>query len=283
MTPALQTVFQIGPDTWDGIDTNACRLLVDAGPRHLQFAVSQPGQHRILAVGSYSAKNGQFHDWMEEARTLPLLKMPFGKKHLFFNVPDSVLVPGELYRRTANPDLLNLVHGDLRNGRLGEDFLEDLDIHNIYRLPEGFQEQLSLVFPGAETSHLYSCLLQQLATPATAVGDRLHLFFYPHMILVLLIRKGRLQLMQSYPYELPEDVSYQLLNICEQMGLDPQSLRVTISGAIDPGSPLYAEVLKYFLEVEPATALNDIEFEDGFLDHPAHYFQPFTMLASCAS
>ena len=283
MTPALQTVFQIGPDSWDGIDTSQCRLIVDAGTRHLQLAVWDRSRNRIHAVGSYAAKSPQFQEWMEEARAIPLLNMRFGHTHVFYNLSDSVLVPSELYRHSANAGLLNLVHGDLRNGRQLDDRTVHLDIHNVYRLPEHFQDKLNGLFPGAISSHLYTCLLDQLAAPDKAVGDHLHLFFYPHMILVLLIQKGRLQLLQSYPYDLPEDVSYQLLNICEQLGLEPQYLPVTVAGAVDPGSPLYAEVLKYFLEVMPASPLNGIEFDDEFAVHPAHYFQPFTLLAACVS
>jgi hypothetical protein len=283
MTPALQTVFQISPNSWEGIDTGQCHLLVDAGTRHLQFAVWDRSRNRIHAVGSYAAKNSLFSEWMEEARSIPLLNKRFGQTHVFYNLTESVLVPTELYRHSANNALLNLVHGDLRNGRLMEDVSTNLDIHNVYRLPESFQERLDLLFPGAKGSHLNTCLMDQLAAPDKASGDRLHLFFYPHMILVLLIQKGRLQLLQSYPYDLPEDVSYQLLNICEQLGLDAQSLHVSVAGAIDPVSPLYAEVFKYFLEVELAEASGGAEFDDEFLIHPSHYFQPFTLLASCVS
>jgi hypothetical protein len=283
MIPALQTVFQIAPSSWDGIDTGDCRLIVDAGTRHLQFAVLDHADDRIRAVGSYAAKSAHFTDWMDELSAVPLLKKKFGRTHVFYNLSDSVLVPSNLYRASANSTLLNLVHGDLRNGRQMDDRTLSLDIHHVYRLPEYFQDKLDELFPGAVGSHLYTCLLDQLAGPDRASGEHLHLFFYAHMILVLVIHKGRLQLLQSYPYDLPEDVSYQLLNICDQVGIEPEQVRVTIAGAVDPASPLYAEVLKYFLQVELAEDTNGIDFGGEFDDYPVHYFQPFTLLATCVS
>jgi len=283
MTPALQTVFNIGPAEGEHIDTHRCRLIVDAGLRHLQYGVLDIPTMTLKAVGSYNARNLPPEEWMNEVPSLPFLDMGYASTHIFYNLAESVLVPDELYQPTTNASLLNLVHGDLRNGIQKEEAATVLGLRNVYRLPEGFHQQLSRLFPGSRHSHLYTCLLRQLATPAIASGDHLHLFFYHHMFVALLIQRGRLQLVQSCPYDLPEDVSYQLLNMCEQLGIEASLLPVTVVGSIDPASPLFVEVLKYFLEVGLGDDMGGISFSSAFTGYPTHYFQTFSLLASCGS
>jgi hypothetical protein len=282
MTPALQTVFNIGPAEGEELDTRGCRLIVDAGQRHLQYAILNPA-NTLLAVGAYNAKNQQTAEWMPEVGQLPFLDRTFASIDVFLNLSESVLVPESLYQSEANSALLNLVHGDLRNGLMRNEEAGSLGIRNVYRLPDTFQRQLNEQFPGARFSHIYTCLMRQLASPAIASGDHLHLFFYNHMFLALLIHRSRLQLVQTCPYDLPEDVSYQLLNICEQVGIEASLLPVSIAGAIDPASPLFVEVLKYFMEVQLADDMSGVDFGSAFAGYPTHYFQTFSLLASCAS
>lgn len=283
MTPSLQTVFNIGPAEGEELDTRRCRLIVDVGLRHLHYAVIDRSDNSFQAVGAYNAKTQQATDWLEEAINLPHLNKPFGSINVFYNLAESVLVPEELHRSSSNATLLNMVHGDLRNGVQREDAAPMLGIRNVYRLPEAFHQQLGTIFPNAGFSHLYTCLIRQLAAPGIASGDHLHLFFYHHMFVALLVQRGRLQLVQTCPYDLPEDVSYQLLNICEQLGIESSLIPVTVSGSIDPASPLFVEVLKYFMEVGLADDMGGIGFSPAFTGYPTHYFQTFSLLASCAS
>lgn len=283
MTPALQTVFNIGPAEGEDLDTLRCRLIVDVGLRHFQYAIIDKSDNSFQAVGSYNAKSNGGTDWLDEAKELPFLEKTFASVNVFYNLAEAVLVPEELHRSSSNVTLLNMVHGDLRNGVQREDAANVLGIRNVYRLPESFHKKLGGMFPNAGFSHLYTCLIRQLAAPGIASGDHLHLFFYHHMFVALLIQRGRLQLVQTCPYDLPEDVSYQLLNICEQLGIESSLIPVSVSGSIDPASPLFVEVLKYFLEVVLADDMGGHGFSPSFTGYPTHYFQTFSLLASCAS
>ena len=276
-------MFNIGPAERDTLDTSGCRLVVDIGLRHLHYAIIDRSGNNFQAVGAYHVKGQLAMDWLEEAGKLPFLDRDFASVDVTYNLSESVLVPEELHRSSSNPVLLNMVHGDLRNGVHREDDTHVQGIKNIYRLPEAFHHQVDRLFPHARFNHLYTCLIRQLAGSGIPTGDHLHLFFYHHMFVALLIKRGRLQLVQTCPYDLPEDVSYQLLNICEQLGIESSLIPVSVSGSIDPASPLFVEVLKYFVEVSLGDDLGDHGFSPEFAGYPRHYFQTFSLLALCAS
>ena len=87
--------------------------------------------------------------------------------------------------------------------------------------------------------------------------------------------------MQSFPYETPEDLSYQLLNLAEQFGLDIAELQIYVSGLIDTESIIHNELLKYFLNVDPDPGRADLSKGAVFDNYPAHYFTAASSLCPC--
>ncbi len=280
MSSIPQPAFQIAPTGWPQMDTQDYELVIDAGHRHFNYAILDPVGKKILVIQAHDIRSGGIIQWLKDAKELPVCGMTFSRIRVFFNLPDSVLVPHELYRTSENEKLINIVHGDLLNGSIMEEEIQDMGFYHVYRIPQNYLSNLLQLFPDAEIAHIYSCLLRNLVISPDD-PDQFRLFFYSHSILVILIRKGRFHLIQSYPYDLPEDVSYQLLNICEQVKLDPASVHVFISGGVDPDSSLYAEVLKYFLEVEWMHTTGDYQLNEVISGHPDHYFHPYTLMATC--
>ena len=88
---------------------------------------------------------------------------------------------------------------------------------------------------------------------------------------------SKLLLARSFSYSIPEDVIYQLLNVCKQFGLSQQHVKLSLSGLIDKQSALYKEIFQYFIHVgfREATWNNE--------DYPAHFFTSFNDLARCVS
>jgi hypothetical protein len=102
-------------------------------------------------------------------------------------------------------------------------------------------------------------------------------------VIVTLLKDDRLMLMQSFPYETPEDLSYQMLNIVGQFDLDISGLQIYMSGLIDKDSIIHDEIMKYFLNVEtdPGGPLH--VHEEVFANYPLHYFTSSLSLCPCGS
>jgi hypothetical protein len=87
--------------------------------------------------------------------------------------------------------------------------------------------------------------------------------------------------MQSFPYDIPEDVSYHLLNITDQFHLEAQDITIRVAGLIDTSSALYAELMKYFLLVEADARPEFFSYDAAFDEYPSHFFTPVFLLGLC--
>jgi hypothetical protein len=105
--------------------------------------------------------------------------------------------------------------------------------------------------------------------------------FYPEKFIVAFFSDKELQILQTYEYETPEDVSYYLLKICRQFDVAQQNLNVNVSGLIERDSVLYAELLKYFQHLECDHMPQLLETKGLLQDIPEHYFSPILKMAVC--
>jgi hypothetical protein len=87
---------------------------------------------------------------------------------------------------------------------------------------------------------------------------------------VRLVKNGTTQLINTFNYQTAEDVSYTLLNICQQF--DVPNIALTISGLLERKSALFKEIYKYFETIEMAPLPDCQEYHEEILAYPSHYF-----------
>jgi predicted metal-dependent RNase len=117
-----------------------------------------------------------------------------------------------------------------------------------------------------------------LQQPA-AGGNRLCIIFYVHKIVVTLIKDGKYQLVNSFCYSKAEDVTYILLDICQQFQLKDVALE--ISGLIEANSPLYTQIHKYFQSIVLSPFPENRNCTEEITQHPSHYFSHIFALDLC--
>lgn len=261
-----------------------CVLTIEAGESHFGLMLFSQAKRRLFALRYYQFPLAE----AAEAYTAILLDDPWcreawGRVQVFFHTRELILVPETLYHGNGADRMLSVVHGDLPKGMSMADEIQGQGMLNLYRMPESLIDLLRRGFPHARYRHDATAVLDWLAAQHDTIPESLiFMEVYPKQVSVTVSRDRQLQLVQTYPYDIPEDISYHLLNISEQLGLDPDQVPVQVSGLIDPDSPLFMELLKYFrnLQTLPATACAALD--DAFQDLPPHYFTPQMLLAACA-
>jgi hypothetical protein len=279
----MELSFNIQSAALEAVQGADRRLVLEAGETHLAILLVKLSSPKLIALRYYQFAAGEAEDAYRQMLFDPLLSgHREGPVDVFFHTRESVLVPEVLYAGTGGERIVSMVHGDLHPGIALEDAVSGQDIRNLYRIPEEIMSTIHRRFPGARFRHGNTALLQMLHDRQDIFPDS-HMFLqvYPNMITVAVIRNLQCQLVQSYPYDIPEDVSYHLLNTMEQLSLDPDSLPVSVSGLIDPSSPLYVELLKYFRHLETYPAGACLGLDEAFDTFPAHFFTPQTILAAC--
>ncbi len=274
----MRTVFEIMPAS---ANTENCTLICEFSTDGFTYVIKDEVDNIFLGVSVYHydkaipsvgfpiALQILFHQH-------PLLSKNYKKTVINYSLPQSVLTPFALYNREQSQDVLNLICGDIGDtDPLLTDVIAAQSVYNSYRVPAAVYEVIQSQFQHPVSNHQYSVLLSQ---PPTA-DNSLQIIFYAHKIVLSFIKEGKHQLINTYNYKAPEDVTYILLTICSQF--DVKDIPLKISGLIEENSALFKELHKYFSTIELTSLPDDVNYHEEILKYPAHYFSHIFAIASC--
>lgn len=274
----MRTVFEILPSS---VNPESCKLLCEVSNEGFSFCIKNEETNSFSGLGIYH------FDKNKPAVGLPIaLQILFHQKEIFsekfkkvcvvYSFCQSTLIPFSMYDGDKNELLMNMMFGDLaQTETILTDVLPDQSMYNCYRVPTALLDVIQSQFGNASCSHQYSLLLKNAAVES----DRLALIFYTQKLVACLIKDGKFQLLNSYNFEIPEDVSYMLLNICAQFNIaDPHLM---IHGLLEENSPLYKDIYKYFNGIELASLPSDSVYSDEIMKFPSHYFSYIFAIDSC--
>ncbi|MGN6532538.1 MAG: DUF3822 family protein [Ginsengibacter sp.] len=274
----MRTLFEILPSSFD---PENCSLLCEVSNEGFSFFIKNEESNSFVGFGVYH------YDKKKPAIGFPIaLQIIFHQKEilskkfknigLVYSFPESVLVPFSLYEREKNQVLMNMMFGDLnQEDVLLTDVISERSMYNCYRIPGSLAEVIQNQFPNAVSTHQYSLLLK-----TTAEGsDQLTLIFYTQKVVVCFKTGEAYQLVNSFCYEAPEDVSYNLLNVCQQLKIEDPP--VVVHGLIEENSPLFKEIYKYFSQISFAPLPVENFYTDEISKFPSHYFSHIFAIDSC--
>ncbi len=259
----------------DNIDAGKCVLICEASNDGFSYLVKNDETNDFVALAVYHFNNviisegnssilkGIFKDQI-------LLSENFKKIYIIYSFPESVLVPYEMYNSQKTANILDMIHGDLtENNAVLSDVIIDIKAYNIYRVPSKLIDEISTQFPAANSIHQFSALAKKVST----TGNKLSVIFYPHKIVLMVQKEDMLLLINSFLYKTAEDVSYILLNTCQQFEME--NVHVEVGGLIEKDSALYKEVYKYFERVSFAGLPEGINITEDVAAYPSHFFSHF--------
>ncbi len=264
----------------DDFNPGNCELICEVSIDGFSYLVKDTIEQMIVAMGVYHFSpdvhgncNLIFNKIFEDQQ---LLIYDFKKTRIVYSVPASVMIPFHLYDSKKNSNILSLIHGDLSATNVVlTDMILEKKVYNSYSVPVELINEISRRFPSAVTCHQFSGLVKNVA----AEESKISIVFYPQKIVLILATEGNLQLLNTYYYKAPEDISYELLNICSQFKIS--NIALEVSGLIERDSALFKELYKYFEEVNMAQPPQGIAFSENMAIFPSHYFSHFFVQASC--
>ncbi|BAV06538.1 Protein of unknown function [Filimonas lacunae] len=183
---------------------------------------------------------------------------------------ECLLVPTPYYEEKVSPHYLNIVFGNALHAEVAGQNNTASQTAAVFRVPKSWKEAILQYYPNAGFEHKYLGLFNSFTTDKQG----LYAFFYRNHFILVVVKDRKVQLMQTFNYQTPEDVLYYILNTCNQYGLDYEKTPVRVAGLIDFKSSLYEEMVKYLPDVAVDT-LPGNKVGKAFSDQPVHYFVPF--------
>ena len=280
-------VFDIVPETWANDELTNSILLMEISEKLFGYVVYNKEREQLVALRQYhlevSTEKSTAQALNEIIANDVLLQQHWKEAVAIYNFPDSSLLPDKYFDIGMNKSITELLFGNAFKGQILSEKIPAWDVYNIYRIHREIHGALQLKFSGARYWHYYSILLSTIDKQFEMPAYLCKCIFYPEKFVVAFLKEKELQLLQTYHYETPEDVSYYLLKICQQFDISQENLKVNVAGLIEQQSPLYSELMKYFQNIECDFMPESIQTKGLLQDFPEHYFSPILKMALCVS
>jgi len=262
----------------------ADQLILEVGKTHIACLQKKGQKRSVSAFELFSFTENESADFSKLFKEVSigskLLDKQYQSAEVFVNNELSLLVPILKFNTEIAADYLDVVFGENFVSKIQFEHLPiDPGMMNIFRVAEDVFEFLSNNFTKVSIKHTWSNIVKTIiANIAIHSADCIYVQFYNTFIIVTVIKNVKLQIIQSFVYETPEDVIYHLLNITEQFQLNKSNVTLRISGMIDLNFTLYRDLITYYRHVEVQNVrLNDLM--PDLKEYPLHYFTPFFNLA----
>ncbi|MGB8192050.1 MAG: DUF3822 family protein [Chitinophagaceae bacterium] len=262
-------------------------LLMEANPHGLSYLVLHQVRQEVLDAKYYTLPGAEGKNLSDRFRTIidtdEVLHQQFRESMVLYNFAEGMLVPDTLFNLETNRELIDLAYGSVSKGLILSEKVPSHPAHTTYRIPADVHSLFQHSFNTGKYWHIYTLWLASLKNFPPEAEDnqaQLYVLFYPDRMLVAVYKNTQLQLVQTFEYQVAEDVVYYLLNICRQLQLSAEEALVVVSGYAQHDSPLFTEMRKYFmhcrLDEAPATFTTQV-----FDPLPAHFFSPLLKMALC--
>ncbi|WP_431216806.1 DUF3822 family protein [Puia sp. P3] len=283
----LKPAFQIAVKDISDEEMLQSRLLVEVNPNAFTYVLLNQRNMSPLVVKYFQLEPSRELPLTEALREIVaedgLLKRPVKETLLVYNFPESSLIPEPLFGTDTNREIIDTLHGNLQKGLILTEKIPWWELFNVYRISPDLHQLMQQSFTAGKYWHYYSLLLKSFKMfDSSDSEDCLKVIFYSDKMVALVIRGGKVHLMQTFSYHDTRDVAYHLLNCCQQLGLDQSAVRVLVGGLIDRQSALSTELHKYFLKVNFEEIDESIKVTDELKELPLHYFSSILKMAVCA-
>lgn len=281
----LKANFDIVPEMRDADELRNSQLLIEVGEKMFSYVIYHKEQRRFLALRQYNLDytpgKTMLENLLEIITNDELLQNPYKEAFVVYNYTDSNFLPEKVFHIELNQPVTEIIHGNARKGLLLSEKVIGFKMYNIYRVPREIHALLQRKFASGNYWHYYTLLLNDGQMQASPNEQIIKMVMRADQFLVAVFNGDKIQLVQSYSYQTPDDVSYYLLAICNRFNISQEKVTLIVSGLLDEQSRLYQELLKYFLQVQWDRLPDTVKLDSSFASFPDHYFSPLLKMALC--
>jgi hypothetical protein len=254
-------------------DIKDARLFIEAGETHISFCARTDAGAAVQGFELFrfdAADAKDAHSLMREIKlNSNLLGISFTGFTIIWEHATCVCLPAHLSNSSTDEAYLDVAFGPSNDDDVFRVQVKGIQL--LYRINKSWVKALSSYFPNAHTTHKWAYMVQENEIEESG----LRIVFYADHYIVLLLKNNALQFVQSFAYQTPEEVLYDLLNIGLQYDVPVQQTPLIVSGTIDLRSQLYDVLYRYFERLEIAEVKQQWFELPGFSEFPLHYFSPF--------
>ena len=155
------------------------------------------------------------------------------------------LVPKDLFEENELANYLKFNTKILANDHIVYDEIDNQDMVNVYVPFTNINNYIFELFGEFEFKHNATVFLQTLLGQKFDLDTHCMVHVYHDAMELMVVSQKKLQLYNQFRYKTKEDFLYYILFTLEQLGLDPEQVKLKLFGGIEEGDPLYEICYSY--------------------------------------
>ena len=185
----------------------------------------------------------------------------------------STLVPIPLYEKPSEAGYLEYNHVIEENESIYADRLGSINAMNIYTLHNDLEQIIRKALPKVNIFHHSSSLIEGLlAHYKNHIGKKLIVHFQPNHFEIIVLDGKNLVLYNSFEHQAKEDFVYYIMFVCEQLKLNPETLRLILTGEIDKTSGHYSLLYQFVKNIGFGERNDTYDYSYVFNEIPKHFY-----------
>jgi hypothetical protein len=203
----------------EGITDIHDKLLIEVGKTHIAFIHTNDHKKDISALELFNFNENEAGDFSKLFAVISsdskLLTKSYPGTVVFINNEYSLLVPVFKFNTEIAADYLDVIFGEDMFSVIHFDHLPiEPGMMNAYRVNESLLNFLQQNFTKLTIRHTYSNIIKTIVSDILAYPSQcIYIQFYNTFLIATVAKDEKLQLIQSFMYQTPDDVLYHLLNL----------------------------------------------------------------------
>lgn len=257
------------------------QLIAEIGHHHIALMAKDETTVQAFELYEIKSHTGNWKSILNTtANFSKLLSSSYSNNSIYLNFSEALIVPAEKFRQESMQPYLAAVYGNENDYKCEADIIGiPTNPATIYRFSTQLDEAIAQRFNTFKYKHSYSKILENLLGNGRMLMEMLKVQFYEKAMVVTVIYGNKLMLMQSYPYNSPEDIIYYLLNIVQEFSLNVKSTPVEVSGTLDIASRHFELLENVFGRLSLETVSTDSIFKEHINVANAHFYTTFYNLS----
>lgn len=184
----------------------------------------------------------------EHIKSFPWLSQLMEKKVALVDSTRFTLVPFSVYDSKYKETFFKLNHPLNEQDVIKDDMLKNYHSYLIYALNKEIRDMINLLIPGLYWKHyakdLINCGSKDQSTRQITADVRNKRFY------IVAFDDQRLKFCNAFRYNSKEDFVYFIVLVYKQLGFDPESVQLKLSGLIDQDSPILQLLKRYISKIQ---------------------------------
>jgi hypothetical protein len=213
----------------------------------------------------------------------PWLQGTFKLVKIAYDGRKSTLVPAPVFDPEEKDNYLKFNFQPGAGEQVFYDHLVPLDSFLLFAMPDALAIAACDHFPDTRIVHMASVLIESIWINYKNRIDVPHVFLHlREKLFDIMIFDGRqMSYFNTFPFQNPEDVTYYLIFVMEQLSFNPEKVPLVLLGNIEKGSDLNELLFRYVRHVEFGRRNDAYKYSYALNQMPPYAQYPLFNFFSC--